>query len=106
MIQERREHRYRRFMYIDIARKFKEDPKLSRELGLERLHTKMKGMHGSYIDIWNDILTKRSNQEVLRILCCKGEPYESLRQVCPLSFIVPVEGMQKRKALWKEKNLS
>ena len=105
MINERKEHRYRRFLYIEIARKFKENPSLFRKAGLERLHTKMNDMSQVYIDSWDEILTSYSNQHVLKILCCKGEPYESLRQVCPLTFIVPNEVMQNRILQWKERAL-
>lgn len=47
MINDRKEHRYRRFLYIEISRKFKENTSLFRKAGLERLHTKMNNMSQS-----------------------------------------------------------
>lgn len=57
MINERNEIRYRRFLYIEIARKFQENPSLYRKVGLERLHTKMTNMSELYISSWDEILT-------------------------------------------------
>ncbi|MBE0468066.1 MAG: hypothetical protein IBX55_00975 [Methyloprofundus sp.] len=95
------DHKARRYLYIGVAKAFKSNPIRAREIGLEKIKFIGQNMSDDFISKWVCILSDASNREVLNILVKKHEPYESLRQTCPMIFVLTKKEILERKKAWK-----
>ena len=100
------DHRARRFLYIGIAKAFKSNPKEFRRIGLERLAFIAPNMSRIFSDKWFELLTTASDQEIIQVLVKKHDPYESLRQTCPMIFAMQKIDLIERRARWKKIKLT